>query len=60
VIERDLARSALADESVARLITIPGIDMVVALALVAAPSTQRFYLSFPVLRYGAGHAFSIA
>jgi transposase len=36
VIERDLARSALADESVARLMTIPGIDMVVALALTAA------------------------
>jgi len=36
VIERDLARSALADERVKRLMTIPGIDMVVALALVAA------------------------
>jgi transposase len=36
VIERDLARSALADESVTRLMTIPGIDMVVALALKAA------------------------
>jgi transposase len=35
-IERELARSALADESVARLMTIPGIDMVVALALKAA------------------------
>src|SRR4051794_10294386 len=32
----DLARSALADESVTRLMTIPGIDMVVALALKAA------------------------
>jgi transposase len=43
VIERDLARSALADESVARLMTIPGIDMVVALALVAAiGDIQRF------------------
>src|SRR5918997_1179958 len=42
-IERDLARSALADESVARLMTIPGIDMVVALALVAAiGDVQRF------------------
>ena len=36
MIERDLARSALADERVKRLMTIPGIDMVVALALVAA------------------------
>ena len=36
VIERDLARSALADENVARLIAIPGIDMVVALAVTAA------------------------
>ncbi len=36
VIERDLARSALADESVQRLMTIPGVDMVVALAIVAA------------------------
>jgi transposase len=36
VVERDLARSALADESVTRLMTIPGIDMVVALALAAA------------------------
>ena len=36
VVERDLARSALADESVTRLMTIPGIDMVVALALKAA------------------------
>ena len=43
VIERDLARSALADESVARLMTIPGIDMVVALALAAAiGDIQRF------------------
>jgi transposase len=43
VIERDLARSALADASVARLMTIPGIDMVVALALVAAiGDVQRF------------------
>ncbi len=36
VIERDLARSALVDEGVKRLMTIPGIDMVVALAIVAA------------------------
>ena len=43
MIERDLARSALADESVARLMTIPGIDMVVAIALVAAiGDIQRF------------------
>lgn len=36
VIERDLARSALADEGVKRLMTVPGIDIVVALALTAA------------------------
>jgi transposase len=36
VIERDLARSALADEGVKRLMTIPGVDMVVALAMKAA------------------------
>ena len=36
VVERDLARSALTDERVARLMTVPGIDMVVALAIVAA------------------------
>src|SRR5918994_2410434 len=36
VIERDLARSALADEGVKRLMTIPGVDMVVALAITAA------------------------
>jgi transposase len=34
--ERDLASSALADEAVKRLVTIPGIDMVAALAIVAA------------------------
>ena len=36
VIERDLARSALADDGVKRLMTIPGIDMIVALAMKAA------------------------
>ena len=36
VIERDLARSALADEGVKRLMTIPGVDMIVALAMKAA------------------------
>jgi transposase len=36
VIERDLARSALADEGAQRLMTIPGVDMVVALAIMAA------------------------
>jgi hypothetical protein len=36
VIERDLARSALADEGVKRLMTIPGVDMTVALAIKAA------------------------
>jgi transposase len=43
VIERDLARSALADERVKRLMTIPGIDMVVALApLAAIGDVERF------------------
>ena len=36
VIERDLARSALADERAKRLMTIPGVDMVVAFAIMAA------------------------
>ena len=36
VIERDLARAALADEGVKRLMTIPGVDMTVALAMKAA------------------------
>jgi transposase len=36
VVERELARGALADASVKRLMTIPGIDMVVAVGLTAA------------------------
>ena len=36
VIERDLARTALSYEGVKRLMTIPGVDMVVSLAMVAA------------------------
>jgi transposase len=36
VLERDLARSALADDGVKRLMTIPGVDMTVALAMKAA------------------------
>jgi transposase len=52
VIERDLARSAMADESVARLMTIPGIDMVVALALAAAiGDIQRFEASEKLVSY---------
>jgi transposase len=44
VIQRDLARSALADEGAKRLMTIPGVDMVVALAIVAAiGEVGRFY-----------------
>lgn len=35
VMERDLARSALEDEGVKRLMTIPGVDMTVALAMKA-------------------------
>ena len=43
VVERDLARAALTDERVTRLMTIPGIDMVVALALIAAVGNiERF------------------
>jgi transposase len=36
VIERELAREALADANVKRLMTIPGVDMVVAVGLAAA------------------------
>jgi transposase len=36
VIERDLARSALGNEGIKRLMTIAGVDMVVALAIVTA------------------------
>jgi transposase len=36
VVERELAREALADADVKRLMTIPGIDMVVAVGLAAA------------------------
>src|SRR3954449_7463160 len=68
VIERDLARSALADESVTRLMTIPGIDMVVALALKAAigditrfesPQTLVSYLGLnpSVRQSGPGPAY---
>lgn len=43
IIECDLARSALADDGVKRLMTIPGVDMVVALAMTAAIGTiDRF------------------
>lgn len=35
-VERDIARVALADTSVRRLMTIPGVDMVVAVGLMAA------------------------
>jgi transposase len=36
VVERELAREALADANVKRLMTIPGVDMVVAVGLAAA------------------------
>ena len=36
VVERELARNALADPNVKRLMTIPGIDMVVGVGLIAA------------------------
>jgi transposase len=43
VVERDLARSALADESIKQLMTIPGIHMIVALAIKAAVgNVERF------------------
>ena len=52
VIERDLARSALADEGVKRLMTIPGVDMVVALAIVAAiGDVGRFEQSQKLVSY---------
>ena len=35
-VERDIAKAALADPNVIRLMTIPGIDMVVAVGLMAA------------------------
>lgn len=42
-VERDIARSALSDPNVTRLMTIPGIDMVVAVGLMAAIGTiERF------------------
>ena len=52
VIEGDLARSALADEGVKRLMTIPGVDMVVALAIVAAiGDVGRFEQSQKLVSY---------
>ena len=52
VIERDLARSALGDEGVKRLMTIPGVDMVVALAIVAAiGNVGRFEQSQKLVSY---------
>ena len=52
VIERDLARSALGEEGVKRLMTIPGVDMVVALAIVAAiGDVGRFEQSQKLVSY---------
>ena len=52
VIERDLARSALADEGVKRLMTIPGVDMIVALAIVATiGEVGRFEQSQKLVSY---------
>ena len=52
VIERDLARSALGDEGVKRLMTIPGVDMVVALAIKAAiGEVSRFDRSESLVSY---------
>ena len=41
VVERELAREALADADTKRLMTIPGIDMVVAVGLLAAIAPSR-------------------
>ena len=41
VIERDLAQSALEDGRAKRIMTIPGIDMIVALAILAAIGDAR-------------------
>jgi hypothetical protein len=52
VIERDLARSALGNEGVKRLMTIPGVDMVVALAILAAiGDVGRFEQSQKLVSY---------
>ena len=40
-VERDIARRALEDEAVKRLMTVPGIDMVVAVGLAAAIGDAR-------------------
>ena len=50
--ERDLAQSALADDRATRLMTIPGINMVVALALIAAiGDIKRFAKPEPLVGY---------
>jgi transposase len=52
VIERDLARSALGDERIKRLMTIPGVDMVVALAMTAAiGEISRFHKPEKLVSY---------
>jgi transposase len=52
IIERNLARSALGNEGVKRLMTIPGVDMVVALAIVAAiGDVGRFEQSQKLVSY---------
>ncbi len=47
VIERNLAQSALEDGRAKRIMTIPGIDMIVALAIVAAVGGKARQLSWP-------------
>jgi len=43
VVERELARDALASPDIKRLMTIPGIDMVVSIGILAAVgSVERF------------------
>ena len=57
VIERDLARSALADDAVKRLMTIPGVDMVVALAIVPEKLVSYLGLNPSVRQSGPGPAY---
>ena len=52
VVERELARDALADANVKRLMTVAGIDMVVAVGLIAAiDPVERFAGPDPLVAY---------
>ena len=51
-VERDIARAALADADVLRLMTIPGVDMVVAVGLMAAiGQIERFPTAEKLVAY---------